>query len=703
MWAVLAAPATRAQVCSHLNDLAFYSRGDYKVREVRLESPIDFLHAISSQLNALRGQLPLQPGSVFLLADFTAGKDVIDKALDDEEKDADPRSRIRVILAKIANCSEANPPQLDVVYRVFTTNYNSYLTHTWELKNAELERPATTAATTQARGFLTVKPFLDYNRTRGFHAGGLLRLQIPGIFDHVEISSSGSTTSNIEAFELTGSRVPGKSALSRLEYRIGYKHSDLPAGLNRLREGTLRAQVFGATKPQGPKGLIMRFGASLEGGNQQTDLTTLAVGSHSLANSGYGGLKTYFGVTLRTKNYSASGTYGLQLGTRGATNNVDFIKNLADFGLTGRWVPRHQTPGEVHRVLSLETQFTAGAIQIRRQVPEGQRFFGGNHSHNFIEGDSWEIRGQPFIRSIPENRLTATAGDIGGTKFVSFNLTVAKALWGRPILPKEIVIDPDFLPALEASKVSARNILVGVYLSKINVFGNIIAQMEPVDSQLARLRATIETLPEEFPASLPEATRDALEEERGLVSDAAKIISSSIKDKKSLPSKLKSLLKEANSTTCLADESCSQLTTLRSNLEDFQRLLAEAGFTEASAIVKEVRESLATQQAALVPELDRIDVSEAVRLADADMKLVDATLDSFVKELNWVAVSPVGVFDVARVWPNRSGFRLGIGGGVRFSLVNFNLSLGYAVNPKRNPGENRGALFLTMDITDMFR
>jgi len=684
--------------------MGFYSKGNFKVREVRVESPIDFLHAISSQLNALKPRLPLQPGGVFLLTNFTAGKDKINDALDKDEQRVDPRSRIRVVLARIANCNETTPPfELDVVYRVFTTNYNSYLTHTFELKDAELKRPGTTAATTQAKGFVTIMPLLDFNRTRKLHAGGLLRLEMPGIFDHVEISSSGSSNSNVEAFELTGSTVPEQSALNRLEYRIAYTHSDIPAGVNRLREGTLRGQVFGATKPLGPKGVILRFGASFEGGNQQTDLTAAAAASQSVAASGYGGLKTYFGATFRSGNYSFSGTYGLQLGTSGSTTKLEFVKNLLDFGFTGRWVPQHETSGSVHKVLSLETKFTAGAIDTKGLVPVAQRFFGGNHNHAFIEGDSWEIRSQPFIRSIPENELTGATGNVGGTKFFSFNVTLAKALWGRAIIPKEIAEDPEFFPALESSKTSARNILVGAYLSKLNVFGPIIAQMDPVNADLTRLSAMLGTLPAEFPESVPEDTREALSDQRDLIKDSTKIISTIISDKQNLSSKLRDLIKAGDSPTCMDDDSCSQLTTLRFNLADFEKLLSDAGFSPAAVIAKEVRESLASTQPVLVRELDTINTAEAERLADIDMKLVSATLDSFTKELNWIAVSPVAIFDVARVWPDRSGVRYGVGGGLRLSLVNFNVTMGYAVNPKRIAREPRGALFFTMDVTDIFR
>jgi len=40
---------------------------------------------------------------------------------------------------------------------------------------------------------------------------------------------------------------------------------------------------------------------------------------------------------------------------------------------------------------------------------------------------------------------------------------------------------------------------------------------------------------------------------------------------------------------------------------------------------------------------------------------------------------------------------------VRLSLVNFNVTLGYAVNPTPRLQEGRGAFFFSMDVTDLFR
>jgi hypothetical protein len=90
-------------------------------------------------------------------------------------------------------------------------------------------------------------------------------------------------------------------------------------------------------------------------------------------------------------------------------------------------------------------------------------------------------------------------------------------------------------------------------------------------------------------------------------------------------------------------------------------------------------------------------------MADDDTKVVKAALDAFVKELNVVAVSPVAVFDVARVWPDPAGTRYGAGCGVRLSIFNFNTTVGYAFNLKHHAGDGRGAFFFSMDFTDIFR
>ena len=101
--------AAGQQQCTHLDTPAFYSQGDFRVRDVRLESPIDFLRAIASKLNSIKPQLPLQPGSVFKLEDMNAGREMIEASFSEDEKSEDPRSGIRVILAKDRQLSGEQP------------------------------------------------------------------------------------------------------------------------------------------------------------------------------------------------------------------------------------------------------------------------------------------------------------------------------------------------------------------------------------------------------------------------------------------------------------------------------------------------------------------------------------------------------------------------------------------------------------------
>ena len=88
--------------------------------------------------------------------------------------------------------------------------------------------------------------------------------------------------------------------------------------------------------------------------------------------------------------------------------------------------------------------------------------------------------------------------------------------------------------------------------------------------------------------------------------------------------------------------------------------------------------------------------------AKQDLKPAWSVLNTVLYQLNVYSVAPVGIFDVARVWPSGTGVRYAVGGGVRLSLVNANFTLGYAFNPQRGPGEGIGALFVKLDISDIF-
>ena len=685
---VLASPAV-AQECSHPKDWSFYSRGDYKVREVRIESPIDFLHAVARTLDAIKPSLPLQAGSVFSATRASEGREVVHQRLAAADKDVEQSFRLLVVIGRIENCVETGPTrQLDLVYNAFTTNYNAYLSHSIELKQSEIERPATTAATNNAAGSLLIKPFFGYNRTSQLFGGAQVIARMPGgIFDFLRLSASGSTTSNVEELEIVGSRAPQESFISSLEYRFGYKHSDAPAGNNRLREGKLHAQLFGATQPIGSKNVVVRFGAALEGGNVQSEINDAGTSGAVLTSSGYGALKAYVGATASKNHFSLAGTYGIQAGTLGASTSVAFVKHVIDFASTMSFLPKEAGGGDFHKPFNIEARLGGGLIQRLDKVPVPERFFGGNQTQDFIAGANWQIRGGPFIRSIPQNRLNGlgTTGAIGGTSFYAVNLTFSRPVWGRPIIPKEMADDPEFFPAVDAAKATAREALIATRKNGLPAFKRVIDHLSTLDADLKQIDDILKGLPANAPEDLAGATED--------VQDDLTIINSVLKDQANLPSKLDGLISLDRST----------INKLLEHLDSLSDALNDAGQTGSGAQIKTAKDSLVTKKASLVAELNQVDFSEATRLADQDMQSIDTVLRTFLHELNLVSVSPVAIFDAARIWPDQFWTRYGIGGGVRLSLVNFNVTLGYAVNPKPRLQEGRGAFFFSMDVTDLFR
>jgi hypothetical protein len=97
-------------------------------------------------------------------------------------------------------------------------------------------------------------------------------------------------------------------------------------------------------------------------------------------------------------------------------------------------------------------------------------------------------------------------------------------------------------------------------------------------------------------------------------------------------------------------------------------------------------------------------VPKAEVKANETVTYVGDVLGVFFREANLLAVSPVLMFDAAKLRvSNDDRFRYGVGAGIRFSLINVDFTAGYSFNPNRRVNEPRGALVLRMDINDLFR
>lgn len=104
---------------------------------------------------------------------------------------------------------------------------------------------------------------------------------------------------------------------------------------------------------------------------------------------------------------------------------------------------------------------------------------------------------------------------------------------------------------------------------------------------------------------------------------------------------------------------------------------------------------------------NKIRIPPAEITANKTVSYVGRVLEVFFRETNIVAVSPVIMFDAARLHvaelPGSDRLRYGIGSGLRFSLINVDFTAGYSFNPTRRLNEPRGAFVFRMDINDLFK
>jgi hypothetical protein len=94
--------------------------------------------------------------------------------------------------------------------------------------------------------------------------------------------------------------------------------------------------------------------------------------------------------------------------------------------------------------------------------------------------------------------------------------------------------------------------------------------------------------------------------------------------------------------------------------------------------------------------------------ANATIDSARAVFDRLVNELNRIAVGPLFMFDAAKIESNLSSAtstrtKYALGSGVQFTIVSFNLRVGYSFNVHRQPSEPRGAFVFSLGVTDLLR
>lgn len=149
------------------------------------------------------------------------------------------------------------------------------------------------------------------------------------------------------------------------------------------------------------------------------------------------------------------------------------------------------------------------------------------------------------------------------------------------------------------------------------------------------------------------------------------------------------------------------LTGLEVKLKELDEFRSSRGLpplpAQAERDLADVREIQSNARKAFA----KMKIPKAEATANQTVSYVGRILGVFFRETNIVAVSPVVMFDAARLridnLPGTNRFRYGIGSGLRFSLINVDFTAGYSFNPTRRFNEPRGAFVLRMDINDVFK
>lgn len=607
----------------------------YKLSDVRLVTPL----AIKTPLSFLFGsQKKLQDEFAVVLSELSLKKgDTFDRAAHNaammflnaryEEAFARPGERIRVafVTYRLENCDDA-ARTVGLAYLVYSSEFLYHASRIFEKPNDRFTRSlapgklANAGSLANTTGKLLPQPIVGYDRERELFAGGKAVLNSEnGIINQMALAGTGSANSAIADFNLAGNREFTRSFLSHVDWRLGYNYLNLPSDQNRIKAGTGLAQIFGASKPLGRMNLIFRFGASVEGGNRQSELP---VNDPELAQLlGYGAFKAYVGATANRGRRSWSASYGVQLSNDGSDFTLDYTKHLFDAAYRLRYLWREHFP------FRLEAQFSAGAIQTRGgPVPVAERFFGGNKIRPFIDGDDWIINSAPLIRSFPQTafNLVGLNAPFGGEHFFSANLTLSQPVWNFPAVPNEVSQEPLVRDGIGGALRTARTATVRSYLEEDKQYLAIekdllgdAAAAPPADGKvrgnLIELSQTLDQVKQQLTSlkaqtSLPSEVSDAIKEivdednEIDSIADAKKAIETAQTDRGSFKAKARELIIGFKGTEGLISQLIGTTTPEPTGLEKVVDALGRASLPvparqlgDTVATLKEINTLMAPQ------------------------------------------------------------------------------------------------------------
>ena len=654
---------------------AYESQG-YAVRRVEVRGTFDWFQLMPSTAARAAGiDLPVE-GEPFRVDRAVAAAKALESRLHAPFLGSESLVDVTVVVSVIENCSDLDGRKLlDIHYRTFT----SLLTHarglTIESRDAQRTDPAEAAGTLAPARRVKLAPMAAYNASDNFLAGGTVTVRnVADRIDAIDAQAVASNRSHLFRLAMAGSSTPHLKWLDTGDWRISVadqKEAGSPG--DQFSTTAFKGQFAAQTRAFGSASALFRFGGSLEGGNQEASVTSN--GTPVDDRTGYGALRAAAGVATGGNRYSAAASYAVLLGHVPGDSVVSYSKQIADF------VWESQIPVADHIALQLEARVNAGWLLGSNTAPVAEFFRGGNREESFLEGESWIIRANPFIRSVPSNQLDRTSPEtsLGGDRFAAMNVTLSAPVWRYPLIPLWLSRSESFKSGIDAAKQTGKSQAVVYYQSKDPA-------QKLMAADAARVTTVLDTLFDGLTAaqdSVDAAHKDALDDCLD-AADTARDKMTHLKDTGFGP--IATSVVPGVASGCVAELAAAlPPQTLTAHLQELATLGASIAGTQ-----KQVR----------------TDVAEAK--ADEDLKFAFSAMDTFINDINAVAVGPVLSFDAARIGPQTAdqagGTRYGIGLGVRVSIVNvLHLTALYAWNPSPLPWESRGAWMMTLNVSDLLR
>ena len=590
------------------------------------------------------------------------------------------RFAVTLVISNIENCSsEHGENQLDIRYRTLTSHLPTVSGVTIESRDAQRRDPAAAAGAVASMARVKVAPAAAYNASDGFQAGGTLSLRQPArAIDSVDAQAIASTRSHLVRAAMSGTRAPHLKGLDTGNWQMSFSDEARAGSLDqRFGTNAVKGQFIGQTVPLGSRGVLFRFGGSFEGGHQQARVTSDAAAGTAIIDDrhGYAALRAAGGITAGGRHYSAAASYGVLLGHERGEAAIGYRKHIADLAWDS------ELPIADHRALRIEGRLNAGWLLGADAAPLSERFRGGNREESFLEGSSWMIRSNPLLRSVPSNQLDRTSPDaaLGGDRFVAMNVTLSAPLWRYPLIPVWLSRSNGFTSGIEAAKETGRNQAIVYYQSQDPAQKLMEADAARVTSVLDTLFDGLSAVQSRVDADHRDTFDDCLD-----AADTARDKMKHLKETGFGP--VATNVVPGVFSACVAELAAAlPPDALSARLDELKTLGA----------------SIADKQ-----KLVRTDVAQSK--ADADLKFAFTAMDTFINDVNAVAIGPVVALDAARLGPqlgsDAGGMRYGIGIGARLSIVNvLHLTALYAWNPSPRPWESRGAWLMSLTLTDLLR